>query len=229
MREYAVLGLGQFGARTARTLTELGGAVVGIDKEQSIVDAIKDDIARTICLDCTSEAALRAAGIAEVDTAVVALGGATEASIMTTAILHSLGVGQIVARANSSLHGQILRLVGAQRVYNPEDQMAIQVARAIISPNVHEVIPLSSGHSLVEVEVLPAFVGRTIRDLEFRSRFGLNIVGIKKRRLVVDDEGRSEVRFDLNDLPGPDDPIDEGDVLLVVGSDDRIRELEAQR
>jgi trk system potassium uptake protein len=229
MREFAVIGLGQFGGQAARTLTELGGAVIGIDAELKIVEAMKDQIARAICLDCTNEAALKSAGVADVDAAIVALGGATEASIMTTAILHQLGVGRIVARANSPLHERILKLVGAQRVYNPEEQMAIQVARSLVSPDVHDVIPLSSGHSLVEMAALPIFIGHTLKELEFRARYGLNIVGIKKRRLVVDDTGEGKVIHDLNDLPGPNDAIDEGDILLVVGHDERIRKLEEYR
>jgi trk system potassium uptake protein TrkA len=229
MREFAVIGLGQFGARAARTLTELGGEVVGIDSDPRVVEEIKNDIARAVCLDCTSEAALRSAGVPEVDSVIVALGGATEASILTTALLRRLGVAHIVARANAPLHAQILLMVGAQRVYNPEEQMAIQVARSLISPDVHEVIPLSSGHSLVEIEAPPPFVGRTLRELQFRARFGLNIVGIKKRRLGVDEQGHNQVSYDLNDLPNPDDAIGQGDILLVVGSDKRIRELEGLR
>jgi trk system potassium uptake protein TrkA len=229
MREYAVIGLGQFGARAARTLTELGGLVIGIDSDMNVVEAIKNDIARAVCLDCTSELALRAAGVGQIDTAIVALGGATEASIMATAILHSLGVGRVVARANSPLHERILKVVGAQRVYNPEEQTAIQVARSIISPDVQEVIPLASGHSLVEIVALPVFVGSTLRTLNFRARFGLNIVGIRKRRLSVDDKGESTVSYELNDLPSPDDEIGDGDILLVVGSDVRIHALEAER
>lgn len=229
MKEYAVIGLGQFGARAARTLTELGGVVIAIDSDERVVDSLKNDVARAVCLDSTNDAALRAAGVNEVYAAIVALGGATEASILTTAVLHQLGVGLIVARANSPLHEQILLMVGAHRVYNPEEQMAIQVGRSLISPDVHEVIPLSSGHSLVELQALRPFVGRTLRQLEFRSRYGLNIVGIKKRRLAVDDQGRSQVLYELNDLPSPDDAIGEGDILLVVGSDTRIREMEEDR
>lgn len=229
MREYAVIGLGQFGARAARTLTELGGHVLGIDGDMTIVEEIKNDIARAVCLDATNEASLKAAGVAEVDAAIIALGSATEASIMVTALLHKLGVGQIIARANSPLHEQILRMVGAQKVYNPEEQMAVQVARTVISPDVHEIIPLASGHSLAEVEALPAFIGHTLRELEFRARFGLNIVGVKKRRQVVRDDGSHEILFELNDLPSPDDAIGKGDILLVVGSDTRIRELEERR
>jgi trk system potassium uptake protein TrkA len=229
MREYAVIGLGQFGGRVARTVTELGGIVIGVDRDMHIVEEIKDDIAQAICLDATNEAAMRAAGIADVDAAVVALGGASEASILTTAVLHQLGIGEIIARANSPLHERILKLVGARRVYNPEEQMAVQVGRSVISPDVHEVIPLSSGHSLVEVEALPSFTGHTIRQLEFRPRFSLNIIALKKKRPVVKDDGTTEVLYELNDLPHPDDVIDEGDILLVVGSDEKIRELEAQR
>jgi trk system potassium uptake protein len=138
-------------------------------------------------------------------------------------------VGRIVARANSKLHEQILQMVGAHRVYNPEEQMAVQVARSLISPDVQGVIPLSSGHSLVEIIALPIFVGKTLRDLAFRARFGLNIVGIKRKRPGVDDSGAGMVIFDLNDLPGPDDAIGEGDILLVVGHDERIHKLEELR
>ena len=107
--------------------------------------------------------------------------------------------------------------------------MSGSLARAIISPDVHEVIPLSSGHSLVEVEAPRPWIGKTLSQLSVRGEHKINIVGIKHRRLAVDDRGRSVVAYDLNDLPAADDRIAEGDVLLVVGSDERIRALEKLR
>jgi len=182
-------------------------------------------VAQAVCLDSTDEDAMRAAGLEDVDAAIVGAGENLEFSILATAILKKLGVPNIVARAVSDLHAQILERVGATRVIMVEEQMGEQVARSIIAPEIHEQFALATGHSLAEVVPRPEFIGQSIGKINFRQQFGVNIIAIQKRIPIVTPEGKNSFQVLINDLPKPSDVIEDNDVLVVVGSDENIERL----
>jgi len=222
---YVVIGLGTFGRKVALTLTEKGANVVGIDKNREKVEEIKDKVAMALALDSTDEDAMRTAQIENVDAAVVALGDAQEEAILTTTILKKMGITPIVARAVDSLYAHVLKLVGADKVIIIEEQMGEDVAKRLLAPEIHEKIVLTTGHSLAEIAATKQFVGRSLKDLDLRRKFGLNVVSIQKKVTRIDDEGKVYETVQVNDLPGPDDRIEEGDVLLVVGSESDIERM----
>jgi len=225
MKQFAVIGLGKFGIKVALTLSEKGGQVLVVDEDIRKVEEIKDLVSQAVCLDSTDEDAMRAAGLEDVDAAIVGAGGNIEHSILTTAILKKLGVPHIVARASSDLHAQILERVGATRIINVEEQMGVQVARGIIAPAIQEQFALATGHSLAEVVPRPELIGQSIGKINFRQTYGVNIIAIQKRVPMVTPEGANAFRTEINDLPKPTDVIEEDDVLVVVGSDESIERL----
>ncbi len=227
MLHYAVIGLGRFGTAVARTLSQKGADVLAIDNDPEVIDAIKDHVAQAVCLDATHEAAMRAAGLEGVDTAIVAVGDSVETSVMATALLRKIGVPRIVARATNELHHLILEEIGAMRAVNIEKEMGEQVAKSILAPDLQEKITLTSGHSMAEVVPRPEFVGRTIRDIDLRARYGVNLISIQRRRPVVNEQGESRFEVTVNDLPKPEDRIDPHDILVVVGPDEAIERLVA--
>lgn len=222
---FAVIGLGRFGFKLATTLAEKDAEVIAIDIDRSLVEEIKDLVSQAVCLDSTDEKALRAVGVQDVDAAVVAIGVNIEASILTTAILRRLRVGKIIARAMTKLQGQILQEVGARKVIYLEDQMGEQVARSLLAPHIREHITLGTEHSLVELVPRKAFIGRTIAEINFRAKYGVNIIAIEKRIPRVTERGESIYEVKVNHLPSPHDRIEEGDVLVVVGSNENIDDL----
>lgn len=226
MALFVVLGLGQFGRQAALSLEEKGAEVIAVDRDGRKIDNIKDDVSHAVRADSTDEEALRSIGVGDASTAIVALGDDDfEASVLTTAVLKSLGVGRIIARASTPLQGRVLELVGATRVVFPETQFATQLARSLVAKNVLESIPLATGHSLVEIGAREDFVGRTLKELDLRARYGVNIIAIRRRNRVVGDDGEVRLRDEINDLPHPSDVLHPDDVLVVVGSDERIEEL----
>jgi trk system potassium uptake protein TrkA len=229
VKQFAVVGLGTFGRRVARTLMSKGSEVIGIDTDQNLVEDLKDEVTQTLCLDATNEEALSHSGVLDVDAIVIAMGERMEAAILCTAILHRLGAGHIVARAASHLYAQILHDVGADRTVLIEEQMADQVAKSLIAPDVLEQITLSSGHSLVEMRPRRDMIGRKLGELDIRRKYSVNIVAIKKRIPVVTDAGESSFETRTNDIPGPEDRLEEGDVLVVVGKDADIESLSMGR
>jgi len=168
MKQFAVIGLGTFGQRVARTLMQKGSEVVAVDRDAAKVEAVKDDVTRAICLDATDEDTLAHSGVLDLDAVVVAMGEHMEEAILATALLKRLGAGYIVARAASELYAQILRDVGADRTVLIEEQMADQVAKTMVAPDILDQLQLSTGHSRVEMKPLRDMVGKKLGELDIR-------------------------------------------------------------
>jgi trk system potassium uptake protein TrkA len=225
MPQFAVIGLGAFGKKVATTLAQKGAKVIAIDKNRDSVEGIKDQVSAALVLDSTDEASMRAADIKDVDTAVVALGDNQEEAILITAILKRMGVSKIVARAINQLYAYVLKSVGADTVIVIEESMGEDLAKRLLSPEIYQHVVLTTGHSLVEIEVSPRFVGKTLRQLDFRRKYGVNVIAIQKKVPSVDEEGKVTYAIEVNDIPGPEDRIEKGDVLVVVGADEKIENM----
>jgi trk system potassium uptake protein TrkA len=106
-----------------------------------------------------------------------------------------------------------------------EDDMGVQLARGLSAPNILEHITLATGHSLVEARPPERFVGRTLKELDLRRRYQVNVVAITSHEPTINEEG--EVVYDkrINDLPSGDDVIRDGDTLMVVGKNESIDAL----
>ena len=225
MPQFAVIGLGAFGKKVAVTLSEKGANVIAIDKSRDSVEEIKDQVSAALVLDSTDEESMKAADLKDVDAAVVALGDNQEEAILITAILKKMGVSKIVARAINQLYAHVLKSVGADNVIVIEERMGEDLAKRLLSPEIYQHVVLTTGHSLVEVEARPEFVGKSLRQLDFRKTYGVNVIAIQKRVPKVNDEGKVTYAVTVNDVPGPEDRIAKGDILVVVGADENIEKM----
>jgi trk system potassium uptake protein TrkA len=223
--QYVVIGLGTFGSKIIHTLTEHGADVIAIDRDKEKVETVKDAVAIAMSLDSTDENAMNAAQIDNVDAAVVALGEAQEEAILTTVILKKMGIHPIVARASNALYAHVLKRVGADQVIIIEEQAGEDIAKRLLAPEIHEKVVLTTGHSLAEIEAKKGFVGKTLKELDIRKKYGVNVIAIQKKVTRIDEDGKVVQSVEMNDLPGPDDRIEEGDILVVVGSDSDIEKL----
>ncbi len=226
MRQFAVFGLGVFGVSVARNLMKEGMEVIAIDANENNIELIKNDVTEAAILDSTKEEALRAIDIGRVDCAIVCIGENMESSILTALLLKKYEVPKIVARANSPHHRQILSLIGVDEIISPEEEMGLRLARRLSSTHILHHLDISEDHTIAEIIVGETFIGKTIRDLNLRSRYGVNIVGIKKKVPQVTEQGENIYVEKYLDFPSPDDVIEEGDVLVMVGSERAISEVE---
>jgi trk system potassium uptake protein TrkA len=216
-RSFAVIGLGRFGSATATTLVELGQDVIGIDGSEDKVREMSDALLQAVQLDATDERALRAAGIQNVDVAVISIGEDIESSLLVVMLVKELGIPTIIAKAVTPLHGRILEKLGVSRVIFPEREMAQRLAHSLVVPNVLDYIELSRDFSIVELPAPPDFVGRTLKQLELRPRYGLTLIAVKR-------PGPTGVVTNI--APAADDVIQRGDVLALLGSKEKLGQLE---
>jgi len=213
-----VLGLGRFGQRLAKQLTAAGEEVLACDTDRHAVELIADDIAQAVVLDVTDEHAMRNRGVHKVKAAVVAIGEHFEASVLSTVILREMEVPRIIARARSRTTAQVLRRIGAHEVVLAEDEAADRWANRILGPSVLNQIEFHEGYSIVELRAPDPWIGKGLAELEVRQRFGVHVVAIKR----PDQSVSSGVRILVL---GPDQPLAEDDVLIVMGRDEQIKSL----
>lgn len=213
-RQFAVIGLGRFGRAVCSTLYKLGYDVLGTDKDERLVAQVLTDqvVAHALQLDSTEPAALKEAGIGEFDTVIVAIGNYVQESIITTLNLKEAGVPHIVAKASSEIHCKLLARVGADHVIFPEYEAGCALARSLTKPAILDRFDLDPDNSIVEILVPDEFHGKTISELQLRSRYGLNLLAVSH-----------EDKFEIN--PKPNMRLQKGSAMVVIGCNRDINRL----
>ncbi|KPK42018.1 MAG: hypothetical protein AMJ78_03885 [Omnitrophica WOR_2 bacterium SM23_29] len=224
MKQFAVIGLGRFGSAVAKTLSEKGYEVLAVDSNEECVQDASEYVAHAVTIDATDEKALRAVGIEHVDCAIVGIGADIEASILVTVTLKEIGIKEIIARAMTEVHGKVLEKIGVTKVVFAERDMGIRAANALISPEIIEYIDLSPEYSIFEILPPKDFIGKTLRELDIRAKYNLNVIAIKRKVKIKSERGFEE-REKINISPSANDVIVEGDKLIVIGTDEAISKL----
>ncbi|OUM90843.1 MAG: potassium uptake system protein [Bacillus thermozeamaize] len=212
-KQFVVIGLGRFGSSVAKTLSKMDYEVLAIDRDEERVQEHAGIVTHVVQADATDENALKSLGIRNFDVVVIAIGEDIQSSIMATLIVKEMGVPTVVVKARNELHGKVLQKIGANKVIFPERDMGIRVAHNLISPNILDFIEFAEDYSIVDISVSPAMVGKSLAELNIRARYGCNIIAIKNGK-------------NINIAPRAEDRLREGDIMVVIGHNDDLQELE---
>lgn len=213
-KRYVVIGLGRFGFHLTKSLYEKGHEVLAIDMNKEVVHKLKDFCTQAVVADATDRETLDALNVQDMDAAVVGLGSPLDHSVLVTLHLREMGIKEIIVKAISEEHGKILQMLGASEVVYPEKDMALKLATALSTPNVMDHLPLMPGFSIVELAIPNSFVGKTIKDLQLRNRYGAQIIAIKE---LVPER--------LTSMPTPDFVLKDSDILVIMGSDESLGKI----
>lgn len=212
--KFAVIGLGSFGSNVAKTLYGKKHEVLAIDDDKEKIEALKTLVTHAVQMDAAVKENLRALDIQEMDVVVVSLGPEMESSILTVLYLHELGAKRIVAKALTEDHGKILDAVGATEVIYPEKDMAIKTALRLSNPNVLEYLPLLSGIDIQEIAPPEKFIGKDLRELDLRNRFGVQIIAIKE---IIPEK--------TTIIPKADFVVKDSDILILIGDQKKLAKI----
>lgn len=211
-QEFAVIGLGRFGASVALTLAERGFSVMGIDIDKDLVQRYSDDLTHTAALDASNEEALISIDIASFDTVVLAMAKHFENSILAAVALKKLGVRRVICKALTERQAEILLRVGADRVILPESEAGRRLALELAMPQLLDSMVLGAGYGVSEVTLPAALVGRTLAESQIHERYGFNVLVVKSGdKLLVS--------------PPADYIFAAGDLLVVFGADVAISQF----
>lgn len=202
-KSFAVLGLGRFGRSIATELYNLGADVMVIDTDDEKLNRVSDSVTCGINVNVCDPDALENAGISNMDAVIVAMADHLEATIMCIITARALGVPKIIAKARDKMMGQILEKIGVDKVLFPEKESGKRMSRMLMSENFIDYFELSHKVALYERLPNPEWVGKSLRELNLRKEYDVNVIGIK-------DEDDINVNID------PDMPITADKPLLMV-------------
>ena len=216
MKSYVVIGLGRFGTEMALKLYNCGEDVMAIDTNEVIIDKLADRVTKAVAADARDLDVLKKLGVDDFDGAIVAVGSDLGASALITMNLKTLGLPYILCKAHDDTYREILEKLGADRVIIPEREMADRLAMGMTTAGVMEYIELSNEYGIVEMTPPAEWLGKTIRALELRSRYGANVIASRR-------QGKLQIPPDI------DTALDEDTVLVILGSYkvmDKLQKLE---
>ncbi|WP_257348504.1 potassium channel family protein [Pseudalkalibacillus decolorationis] len=212
-KQVALIGLGNFGGSLCKEFSELGTEVLAVDTNPDKVDEYSSIATHTILADSTDEGVLKALGVRNFDLVVVSLGDDIQSSILTTLVLKEIGVQTVWTKAQSKYHRKVLEKIGADRVIHPERDIARRLAHHVVSEKILDYIELSKDHSILEMVATKKVDNQTLMDIDVRAKYGCNIVGIKREEQILIS-------------PSADEVIQEGDILIVIGSNEDLNRFE---
>ena len=211
-QQVMVIGLGRFGAAVARELERLGHEVLAVDRNEQRVNELSTDVTHALQLDAADEDALRSAGAGDFQSAIVAISTDAEPSIFATMVLKRLGVTNVVAKAGSLLHGEILSRVGADRVVFPERETGLRLAHSFNVPYVIDYLDVAPNFGIEKIRPPKSFVGKTLGELDLKQRLGLTPIVLRRGQQVFVNPAREE-------------RVTEGDELILIGRDEKLEQL----
>jgi trk system potassium uptake protein len=225
VKRFAVIGLGYFGERLALELTERGAEVIVIDNTMSKIEDFKNKVAYAIRLDSTDENALRNQGLEDLDAVIVAIGENFESALLTCVHLLRFKCKRVVVKSTSPLHTEIFRNVGVHMIVSPEEIVAERVAMRMFSDSVLDLIPLTDEYGILQVEAPRRFLGKTLRELDLRNRFNVNLITIKRVKVSTDDRGNEERDESVVGVPTAETVIEPNDVLVLMGRERDVHRM----
>lgn len=197
-KSYAVFGLGRYGYAVAKELVAGGAEVLAVDMDETIVNAAIVDIPFCKCADVTSLETLRQLGTANMDTVIVAMANSLEASVMAVMLCKEIGVKNVVAKCATEMHKKILTAVGADKVILPEVESGTRLAKNLLSSGFVDMMDLSNEISLIEIDVKPEWVNRTLVELDLRKKYSVNVVAIRQaEKLEIDIDPTMQLTSDM--------------------------------
>ena len=211
-KQYVVLGMGRFGTSVARTLYGLGHDVLGIDKDEEIIQSLSNELTHIVAADVLDEETYRTLGLRNFDVAVVAVRD-LEPSVMCTLMLKECGIPFIIAKASTALHGRMLEKIGADKVIYPERDMGIRVGHNLADSNIVDYIELVDNLSIMEIEAPKSMIGKSLSEAELRRLYKVTVVAIRRN-------GEMFVN------PNPQSKIQEKDIMVILGTRECVKALE---
>lgn len=215
MKTFFVIGLGRFGSSAAEKLYDMGHEVLVMDQDEDLVRQAADKSTHAAIGDAREPGVLKAAGAEECDCAIVAIGSDLAASIVITMNLKDLGVPKIICKAKDDMYKRALERVGADQVLIPEKEMALRLVQSLGSSSFLDYIDFSEEYGIAEIDPPPAWVGKTLRNLDVRRKHRVNVLAI-----------RNEITGKLNMSPGPEDTIGSEDTVMVLGRNEDLNLLQ---
>lgn len=203
MKTILIIGMGEFGKHLATKLQELNNEVCIIDTNKETIDLLSNKFTNAYVGDCMQDATLNDLGVENFDICIVAIGTSFQASLEITSRLKEHGAKYIISKASSDIQSKFLKLAGANETVYPEKDIAEKIALKCNMNSLVDFIQIADDYSIFEIKVVNEWINKSIKDLNIRNKYNLNIIAVSCNNKVI--------------LPGPDYVFTATDLVFVIG------------
>ena len=216
VKSFIVFGLGRLGSTVAKTLYSMHNDVLAVDMNPERVKYVSENVTTAIEADLMDEDVFDDLGLSNFDCAVIAIGSSLDSAIMATIACVEAGIPLIVAKAPTKRYGHILKRLGAHTIIYPEIDMGMRLAKQLTDNGITDYFELSDDYGIVEYEVAEDWVGKSIRELQLRSEFNVNVIAIRRAKDLIVRHVAEEV-------------LNRNDIIIFFGSDDDLKQIQKER
>ncbi len=213
MKSFLVIGLGRFGKSCAKALFEMGYEVMGVDRDEILLQEFSNYLTYGVAVETISEEFLKSIDIKRFDAVIVAIGSNMEVNIMTTLLAKELKAKYLLTKAQDEFQTKLLYRIGADKVVCPEKDMGAKAARSVAFENFSDMLDISEDFSVMKIQAPESWVGKNLDDLDLFNRHGINILAIK------------HINEENVEMPIPESLILRNDILAVMGSNSDLRRI----
>ena len=215
MKSVLIIGMGTLGKHLARKMIEYGNEVMIVDSNEDIIQEMAQEIPNAVVGDCTAEGVLRSFGVGNFDFCFVTVGEDFYAALEITAILKELGAKCVISKAKRNRQADFLKKIGADEVFYPEEEMAESLAIRYTADNIYDYIELNEEYSVYEMPILKEWSGKTIKSVDVRKLYNINIIAIKNAGSLIPS-------------PAPDYVFEKEDHIVVIGKAEDVLKISAK-
>jgi len=212
MKSILIIGMGKFGHHLCQNLTELGNEVMIVDVTEERLADLVPIVTSARVGDCTNTEVLKSLGIGNFDLCFICIGTNFQSSLEITSLVKEMGARYVISKANRDIHAKFLLRNGADEVIYPDRDIAEKLAMKWSANHVFDYIEVSDEYSIYEIPPCPSWKGKSIREVDARAKFNVNILGTKRGD-------------DLQMLPGADYVFNDLEHLVVLGRNVDVQKL----
>ena len=206
-----VLGLKTFGLSIVKQLSKYNCELLAIDKSMDRVQEADEFATHALQIDVRDLDKMDTLSLNSFDVAIITMDNIEE-SIMAALVFQENNIPQIIVKSNSEMHKKILEKMGIDKIISPETEMGIKLAKAIMNESIIDAINFSDEYSIVEINALDKWIGKSLGKLSLREIYGLNVLCVKN------------ANKELEISPNQDYIIEEKDVLVAIGDNKILNE-----
>jgi len=212
MRSVLIIGAGRFGGNLAEKLVDLKNEVMLVDRNEEVINRLAPKVTRAQIGDCMDKDVLAALGVRNFDICFVCISDNFQSSMEITSLLKELGASYVVPKCDGDLHAELLLKIGADEVVYPERDMAWRTAARFSAKGAFDYIELSPEYALIEIAPPASWVGHSLKELNVRSQYGFNVIGVRVNGKVIP-------------LTSAEHIFREDGHVLITGSQDQIHRV----
>lgn len=212
MKSFLIVGMGSFGHHLCRALAQQRCEVMIVDRDSENLEDMLPYVVSAKAGDCTNEEVLRSFGVESFDACFVCLGDNVLASLQVTSLLKELGARKVFSKADSDMQAKFLLRNGADEIIYPELEIASSIAISESSDSIFDCIRLSAEYSIFELQPLDRWLGKSLKELNFRAKYNMTVIAVKKGEVI---------RPNLH----PDYVFTAGEHLLVLGRGEDVQRI----